>query len=299
MRILIDVGHPAHVHLFRNFISAMEANGHQVYITTKKVKSIVDLLNIYQLDYIPVVRKPDSLLLKYVYQLYSVLKLFYISKKYKMDIGLGVSMTLPLVSMFSNMKCLGFDDDDIKVTPIFAKFIGMSDSIITPESLSFEKRGEHHLFYKGFHELAYLHPNRFSPDPFVLQELGIKNGERFFIMRFNRFKAHHDKGMRGVSLEQKLLLVETLKKHGRILITTEMDIEPELKKYQLKLSPEKIHSLIYYASMFIGDSQTMTSEAALLGTPAIKCNSFAGNLSIPNEIEHKYGLCYSFFARKL
>ena len=89
-------------------------------------------------------------------------------------------------------------------------------------------------------------------------------------------------------------MIKDLKSHGKIFITTERKIEPELKKYQLKISPEKIHSLMYYATMLIGDSQTMTSEAALLGTPAIKCNSFAGKLSVPNEIEHKYGLCYSF-----
>ena len=74
----------------------------------------------------------------------------------------------------------------------------------------------------------------------------------------------------------------------------EREIEPELREYQLMLSPEKIHSLLYYAAMFIGDSQTMTSEAAILGTPAVKCNSLAGRLSVPNEIEKKYGLCFSF-----
>jgi predicted glycosyltransferase len=46
--------------------------------------------------------------------------------------------------------------------------------------------------------------------------------------------------------------------------------------------------------MFLGDSQTMTSEAAILGTPALKCNTFAGKLSVPNELEEKYGLCYSY-----
>ena len=51
---------------------------------------------------------------------------------------------------------------------------------------------------------------------------------------------------------------------------------------------------MYYATMFVGDSQTMTSEAAVLGTPAVKCNSFAGRLSVPNELEQRYGLCYSF-----
>ena len=51
--------------------------------------------------------------------------------------------------------------------------------------------------------------------------------------------------------------------------------------------------------MFIGDSQTMTSEAALLGTPAIKCNSFAGRLAVPDEIEQRYGLCYSFMPEQV
>jgi len=60
------------------------------------------------------------------------------------------------------------------------------------------------------------------------------------------------------------------------------------------LKPEKIHSFIYYATMFIGDSQTMTAESAVLGTPAFKCNSFAGEMAVANEIEHKYGLSFSY-----
>ena len=49
-----------------------------------------------------------------------------------------------------------------------------------------------------------------------------------------------------------------------------------------------------YSSMFVGDSQTMTSEAAVLGVPALKCNTFAGRLSVPNMLEQKYDLCYAY-----
>jgi hypothetical protein len=42
----------------------------------------------------------------------------------------------------------------------------------------------------------------------------------------------------------------------------------------------------------------MTSEAAILGTPSFKCNTFAGKLSVPNEIEHKFELCFSFQPRQ-
>ena len=124
--------------------------------------------------------------------------------------------------------------------------------------------------------------------------LGLKKEDVFFVMRFNVFKAHHDVGINGLSLNQKLRLIKLLEPYGKIFITTEREIEPELKKYQLLASPEKTHSLMYYATMFLGDSQTMTSEAAVLGTPAIRCNDFVGRISYLEEEEHKYNLTYGF-----
>ncbi len=38
----------------------------------------------------------------------------------------------------------------------------------------------------------------------------------------------------------------------------------------------------------------MTYEAAVLGIPSLKCNTFAGRLSVPNMLENKYGLCYAY-----
>ena len=46
--------------------------------------------------------------------------------------------------------------------------------------------------------------------------------------------------------------------------------------------------------MLVGDSQTRTSEAAVLGTPAIRCNTFVGRIHYLEEEEHKYGLTYGF-----
>jgi predicted glycosyltransferase len=38
----------------------------------------------------------------------------------------------------------------------------------------------------------------------------------------------------------------------------------------------------------------MTSEAAVLGVPSLRCNSFAGRISYLEEEEKKYGLTYAF-----
>ena len=118
--------------------------------------------------------------------------------------------------------------------------------------------------------------------------------ERFFIMRFVALKGHHDVGQKGLSLEQKCRLLDLMKKYGRVIVTSERELEPEFEPYRLPVPPEEIHSLMAYSSMFVGDSQTMTSEAAILGVTALKCNTFAGRLSVPNMLEQQYGLCYAY-----
>ena len=169
-----------------------------------------------------------------------------------------------------------------------------ADVILSPDALKGRRRRKDTIYYPGYHELAYLHPNRFTSDPTILDEVGLSPGDVFFIMRFNVFMAHHDVGVKGLSLAQKLELIKILEPRGKIFITTERVIEPELKAYQLKVSPEKIHSLMAFAAIFLGDSQTMTSEAAVLGVPSLRCNSFAGRISYLEEQEHRYGLTYAF-----
>ena len=38
----------------------------------------------------------------------------------------------------------------------------------------------------------------------------------------------------------------------------------------------------------------MTSEAAVLGTPSIRCNTFVGRIHYLEEEEHRYNLTYGF-----
>lgn len=292
--ILIDIGHPAHVHLFKYFIRDLQLKGYNTFVLTKEVDSIVKLLNIYGIRFTSLGRKPDSILAKYLFQIVIIAKTILFIRKHKIGAGIGISMTLPIVARFTGIKTFGLDDDDTAATPVFARFINQSDYVLTPDCLMHENRGLNQISYPSFHELAYLHPDRFVPDSTVLRDAGIKQQEPFFVLRFNAFKAHHDGGAGGLNPEQKQKLIQVLKVYGKVYITTENELESEFEIYRLPVSPEKIHSFLYYATMFVGDSQTMTTEAALLGTPAFKCNSFAGKLSIPNEIENRYHLCYSY-----
>ena len=295
MRILIDIGHPAHVHYYRNLAIELENRGHQVFWTVKEIEIAKRLLTYYSFKYLVLPKKSDSILGKISKQfLYDFIVLKFCIKK-KIDIAIGTSVTIAHVSKISKVKSIVFDDDDDGVQPLVTKYVHpYADFLISPEALQGKRKRKDTLYYPGYHELAYLHPKRFIPDPNVLVEAGISPGAPFFIMRFNVFKAHHDTGIIGLSLDQKLQLIDILKPYGKVFITTERNIEPELKEYQLKVSPEKIHSLMAYSTMFIGDSQTMTSEAAVLGIPSLRCNSFCGRIAYIEEEEHKYQLTFGF-----
>ncbi len=302
MNILLDIGHPAHVHLLRNFYAEMVKNGHKVIVTVKDIPAAQKLLDLYGMPYIFLGKKYDNIFMKGIEQLLYDFKVWKIAVTNHIDIGIGTSITLAHVSRLCKMKSIILDDDDDAVEPLFTKYVHpFADVILSPEGTP--RKSKKTLYYPAYHELAYLHPNRFTPDPKVLDEAGIhytlQDGvvtevEPYFVLRFNAFKAHHDVGVVGLTIENKRRLVDYLRQHGRVFITTERNIDEEFLPYQLKVSPEKAHSLMYYATLFAGDSQTMTSEAAVLGTPAIRCNTFVGRIHTLDEEEHRYHLTYGF-----
>lgn len=293
MNILIDIAHPAHVHLVKNAYFELLRKGHKVIVTVKDIPSAIQLLKLAQIPYIYIGGKRDSLFGKAFLQLGYYLKILKIIIQEKIQIGFASSITLPHLARITGMKSIVLDDDDDEVEPLFAKYAHpFADVVLSPDCLT--RKTSKLLTYPGYHELAYLHPKRFTPDITVLNEIGVKPGEPYFILRFNAFKAHHDVNVQGLSIENKRKLITLLSSRGKVFITTERNIDDEFKTYQLSISQDKVHSLIFYATMLVGDSQTMTSEAAVLGVPSIRCNTFAGRISYLEEEEHKYGLTYGF-----
>jgi len=294
MNILIDIGHPGHVHLLHPLAEELKGRGHRVFYSVRDIPVAKRLMEHYGMTpWIDLGGKRDSLVGKAFIVLQQDCRILRFVQKNHIDIGLSSGLVLSQVSRLTKMRSFVFDDDDDEAEPLSVKYEHpLSDVVFTPDCIS--RKTPRAIYYPGTHELAYLHPRRFMPDPTVLQHAGIGDGERFFIMRFVALKGHHDVGQQGLTRDQKQQLVDVLKPHGRVIITSERAIEPEFEPYRLPVPPEEMHSLMAYSSMFVGDSQTMTSEAAVLGVPALKCNTFAGRLSVPNMLENKYKLCFAY-----
>lgn len=292
MIVLIDIGHPAHVHLFKYLAKNLKDHGHTVYFSVRDIPVAKHLMDVYGMPYLDLGGKKDSIFGKAWSVLHQDWQLLRFVWKKNINWGIGCGIVIPHISALSKMTSFKFDDDDDEVEPLMVKFgHPFSDVVMTPAVI--KRKTKHAVYYKGTKELAYLHPSRFVPDPSVLNKLGLKDGERFFIMRFVAFKGFHDQGEYGLTLERKIRLLNLLLQYGKVFITSERPVEPEFEPYRVSIPAEDMHSLLSYASMFVGDSQTMTSEAAVLGVPAFKCNTFAGRLSVPNMYE-EYGLCRCF-----
>jgi hypothetical protein len=139
-------------------------------------------------------------------------------------------------------------------------------------------------------ELASLHPNRFTPNPSVLSELGLTESDPFIIIRFVSWNASHDLGQHGI--RDKVKLVKALEEYGRVLITSEGGLPLDLQQYQIRISPDKLHDLLYYATLYVGEGATTASECAVLGTHSIYVNTL--RLGYIGEEDERYHLVSDF-----
>jgi predicted glycosyltransferase len=86
--------------------------------------------------------------------------------------------------------------------------------------------------------------------------------------------------------------VAELDAHGEVYVSSPKELPPYLAEYRLSVPPHLAHQVLYHADLFVGDSGTMSTEAALLGTPAVRINSMVGidEETVFLELEAEYGL---------
>lgn len=293
MRILIGIGHPKQVHFWRNIINNLVKDGHEVRIAAWDKDLTLYLLNAYGFKY-DIIGQNYKGLIKKAYGLFaSDIKLLKIIQEFKPDLLLSGVPYLAHLSKLVGKPHVGFTDTEHAALTNWLSF-PFSDIICTPSCYKGKINPKKHITYNGYEELAYLHPDYFKPDPSVLDELELSKDDEFIILRFVSWNASHDIRQRGINLEMKRKYNAILEQYGRVFISSESKIEEEFEKYKLKISPEKLHSLLSYAHICMGESGAMATEAGIIGTPSVYISSLVGTMGNFDELEKKYGLVYSF-----
>lgn len=289
MRLLVDITHPAHVHFFKYAVWEWERRGHQVIITSRDKDLTLDLLDRYRFSHATLSRARRGVAGLGLEMIERGRKLWPLIRKHRPAVltAIGGTFIAPVGKLAGIPVVVFTDTEHARISNAIT--FPLADVICTPECYEDRVRYRHKT-YPGYHELAYLHPARFTPDPSQLRVFGLSAGEPFIVVRLVAWSSGHDFGDKG--LVDLQAAIKKLSVYGRVLITSERPLPEALEPYRVAAGPELIHHLLYYASLFIGESATMASESAILGTPAIFISTSTRGYT--NEQGRKYGLVYTF-----
>ena len=302
MNVLIQLGHPAHFHLYKNVAKNLIADGNQVLFVIKSKDILETLLQNAGLPYVNINQHTHrgSKFGVLWDMLTREIKLIRLCRKHKIDLLTGSTPDVAHVGWWLRKWRVNTGEDDAAAVPLFGKIAApfvqcLTTPIVCDNGIMENKSAK----YPSYHELAYLHPNHFTPDPKIVEAYGIDTSKPYFVMRFASLNAHHDSGIKGINTEIAERLVKILEPFGTIYITSERPLEPQFEKYRIKINPLDMHHVMAFASLYIGDSQTMAAEAGVLGVPFVRFNDFVGRIGYLRELEDVYELGYGIHASVL
>lgn len=296
MKILIQIGHPAQFHFYKNAINQWITNGHSVKLLIKNKDILEALVEKSGFDYVNFERK--------VYKKSSKIDLLRMvaSRSYAFlcqllqycpDIVISPDPILARICRVFKAKFIAVSEDDYAVIKNLADLLfPVSDAILAPQVCDFSLWQSKKIDYEGYMKLAYLHPNQFTPNKTLVYK-HISNSKPYIIIRLVSLMAHHDKAINGIDNDLLDKIIEKIKSRGyNIYISSEKSLPPKYRQFASGFPIEHIHHLMNYASLLICDSQSMAVESAMLGVPSLRFNDFAGRIGVLEELEHKYGLTY-------
>lgn len=289
MRILIEAHHPSDIHFFKHAIREWIRRGDDVLLLGRDRDVMRALLRAY--DFIPsrIVtserrdnRFPLAEMLERQFAVGRTIASF------RPDVLLSLMGSYAQSSFLFRVPNFVFTDSEHqsfnhRIAHPFAT------RIYTPEC--FEKDlGKKQRRYPGYHELAFLHPNRFVPDPRVLEELGF-DARGYVVVRTSAWNTLHDIGKHGLGAALGNAIRE-LARRSRVLLVPEGGLlPPELESLRLRTPPERYHDVLAFARLVVSEGASTASEAACLGVPTVYLNP--SQLGYLRDQERRYGLVFN------
>lgn len=298
MRIALTIQRPPHVHFYREAITELARAGHEVFVFVRDSEITTSLLDAFGIEYTVLTDQPDGslpslALTQATFEAKLIRQLFRIDPDVVSGVG-GLSASHAATAV--GARSVAFTDTEhARLSNVLMRpFV---DEVYTPDCFH-ATLGAGHVRYPSYHEFAYLHPDRFTPDPAVLDETDIDPDRPLVILRLAGWEAAHDVGANGI--DDPGTVIDRLEETGaQVRLTSEVPLDEDAERYELDLPPERFHDLLSQASLYLGEGATTAAESAVLGTPAIYVNSL--RMGYTDELEARYQLlvnCQGSFRRE-
>ena len=285
MRFVFFTNTPAHVHLYKHAVDRLERAGHDVLVLGRDYGCTVALLDRYDLPYrlYGSCGTTKGSLFRNLPGHYA--RIVPAVRSFDPDVIFGVGAYAAHAGLVSGAPAvLVLDSEPTSLDHAVSR--PFAAAFLTPHAFG-KDLGENHYQFHGFCETAYLHPDAYRPNPGIREDLGLADDDEFVLLRFNAFGSHHDVGQSGFTPEQRERLVETFADHATVFVSDEggtLDLE-SLPAREFDVHPALLHDALSAARLVVTDTQTVCTEAALLGTPVVRSNSFVGDGDMGNFTE--------------
>jgi predicted glycosyltransferase len=286
-RFLIEAHHPAHIHFFKFPIRIWRDRGDEVLLLGRDRDVMKQLLAAY--PFIPAqivtgVQKHGRFPLREMLARQAAVAAAVRSFRPSIVVSLMGSYTQ--VARLFNVPNIIFTDSEFqsfnhRIAHPFAT------RIYTPQCF-WKPLGEKQRRYNGYHELAFLHPRRFTPRREVLERLRVNGGPsvngsskgatapepgQYVVIRTSAWDTLHDIGEHGLGKTFGALMREVLAKYSAYVVPEGGKIAPEWAKYKLSVPAQDYHDVLAFARLVITEGASTASEAACLGVPSVYVNT--------------------------
>ncbi len=303
MNILVQLVHPAHYYYYRDTMRNLKNDDHRVIVAMVKKDMLEELLKEDGVEYVdicPVSHKKWGKLGIIYDMVVRDIRMLRLALRYHIDLLTGSTIETAHIGWLLRKPNINIGEDDaivvMKYIKNIAPFVGVR---LTPDCCDNGPIESKSIHFPSYFKTAYLRPGYFTADKAKVEQYGISVDSPYCLIRFSALNAHHDIGIKGINTEVAQRLIDILSSHGKIYITSERPLEPQFEQYRIHINPLDMHHVMAFASLYIGDSQTMAAEAGVLGVPFVRFNDFVGRIGYLRELEDIYELGYGIHASAL
>ena len=291
MRILIETHHPSDIHFWKYVVRELIAQGHEVKLLSRDRDVMKQLLEAYPWIPSEIVSSMSGNnripILELLTRQFKVARAIF---DFKPDLVASLFGSYRQSAKLLGKRNLIFTDSEFqhfnhKIAHPFA------DIVYTPECF-WKNLGAKHRRYRGYHELAFLHPKYFKPRREILERLGVEE-RGYLILRLSAWNTLHDIGQSGLGDLAYDFVQEWKDRYQIFIVPEEGKCDPRLQEHVFELPPEWFHDALYYARLVLTEGASTASEAACMGVPTVYVNS-TEHRGYLDELEDKFGLVAGF-----
>jgi uncharacterized protein len=269
MKLLLDLVHPAHLLFFHHAITALKREGAEVAIASRDKDVLVALLDGLGHSHEVLTTARDGVAGLAGELVLRDWRLWRMARAFRPDVMASCGgVSISHVGRLLGIPSLSFYDTEHAALQNRIAIPFITEWHVQQSWTGPEARGRTFRF-AGTRHSAYSHPDHFVPDAGRAERAGWEAGRDNFLIRIVAWKANHDIGKAGLTLEELRAVVGFLGQRGRVHISSEGPLPEEFEPHRYRGGVLDFHHLLAHCRLLFGESATVSTEAVTLGVPTV------------------------------